>query len=92
MFLFVGDGPSKEEFEAEIIRNNLQNNVIFTGRQKDVKKYWEKTLQKIFCTVFIQMKSRLKLQDVEKEIIKHLLQKDYQKDVLNQYRLENKRH
>lgn len=39
VFLFVGDGPAKNAFEAEIKNLGLEKNVIFTGRQGDVRKY-----------------------------------------------------
>lgn len=42
MFL-VGDGPLKEEIENEVIKNNLQNNIIFLGIRKDIP-----VLMKIF--------------------------------------------
>ena len=39
IFLFIGDGPEKSEFENETKNLGLEKNVKFMGRQSDIRKY-----------------------------------------------------
>lgn len=40
IFVFVGDGPAKAEFEKKINEEGLSPNVIFVGRKKDVADFY----------------------------------------------------
>jgi len=41
MLLLVGDGPLKKEIEQDVKKLNLTNNVIFTGQQNNINKYYQ---------------------------------------------------
>ena len=50
-FIIVGDGCQLSDMEAYVNKNNLQNTVIFAGRQQDMRPFYEDASLTLICSL-----------------------------------------